>query len=64
MQKRHHTRFFPIRQEDGDKKNGNVKPGTIVDSVITFPDKTDFYLCSHASLQVLYLKEEKPLCLL
>ncbi|XP_044739268.1 protein argonaute-2-like isoform X2 [Chrysoperla carnea] len=51
VQKRHHTRFFPIRQADGDRKNGNVKPGTIVDSVITFPDETDFYLCSHASLQ-------------
>lgn len=41
-----------MRREDGDK-NGNVQPGTCVDSVITFPNKMDFYLCSHASLQVI-----------
>jgi hypothetical protein len=27
--KRHHTRFFPTKNEDADK--GNCKPGTVVD---------------------------------
>lgn len=50
VQKRHHTRFFPTNPRDGDR-NGNVPPGTCVDSIITYPNKMDFYLCSHASLQ-------------
>lgn len=53
--KRHHTRFFcnDVAQADN---NGNVKPGLIVDSVITRPklnkdDQTfDFFLQSHQAL--------------
>lgn len=52
VQKRHHTRFFPTRKEDSDDRNFNVKAGTIVDSVITHPSHIDFYLVSHASIQV------------
>ena len=50
IQKRHHTRFFPIYQEDMDK-SGNILPGTVVDSGITHPTDLDFYLCSHPGLQ-------------
>lgn len=52
VQKRHHTRFFPTRREDEDGRNKNVPPGTIVDTVITHNREMDFYLVSHASLQV------------
>ncbi|KAK0940183.1 hypothetical protein LTR29_008236 [Friedmanniomyces endolithicus] len=57
--KRHHTRFFPLPADrantDGTE---NVKPGLIIDSVITRPtdpknkDKTfDFFLQSHTALK-------------
>src|SRR5271170_2064142 len=41
VKKRHHTRLFPATQQDGDR-NGNVNPGTIVDSGITHPIEFDF----------------------
>ena len=52
VQKRHHTRFFPIKQEDEDGKNRNVPAGTVVDTQITHPTELDFFLASHASIQV------------
>ena len=52
VQKRHHTRFFPTRREDEDGRNKNVPAGTIVDTVITHATELDFYLVSHASIQV------------
>jgi eukaryotic translation initiation factor 2C len=52
VQKRHHTRFFPTKREDEDGKNRNVPPGTVVDSKITHPVELDFFLVSHASIQV------------
>jgi eukaryotic translation initiation factor 2C len=52
VQKRHHTRFFPTRKEDEDGKNRNVPPGTVVDTQITHPIELDFFLVSHASIQV------------
>jgi eukaryotic translation initiation factor 2C len=52
VQKRHHTRFFPTRKEDEEGKNHNVPPGTVVDSKITHPIELDFFLVSHASIQV------------
>ena len=54
VQKRHHIRLFPIKKCDSDDRNFNVKPGTIVDTVITHPTDIDFYLVSHASIQVIY----------
>ena len=50
VQKRHHTRFFPVSQQDAGNK-GNVPPGTTVDMEITHPTQHDFYLCSHAAIQ-------------
>ncbi|KAH7333964.1 Piwi domain-containing protein [Rhizoctonia solani] len=47
--KRHHTRFFPTKNEDADK--GNCKPGTVVDRGATAVYDFDFYLQAHAGLQ-------------
>lgn len=48
--KRHHHRFFPGTRNDGDK-NGNCKPGTIIERDITDPAEYDFYLNSHKAIQ-------------
>lgn len=55
VQKRHHTRFFPTRREDEEGRNRNVPPGTVVDSTITHPIELDFFLVSHASIQVQFI---------
>jgi eukaryotic translation initiation factor 2C len=54
--KRHHTRFFPKTESESHgpwnqpaKLNGNVKPGLLVNSVITTPNDFNFYLQSHAA---------------
>ena len=36
VQKRHHTRLFPLNTVDSDR-SGNVQPGTVVDRGITHP---------------------------
>jgi len=52
VQKRHHTRFFPVNPQDASKdRNLNVPVGTCVDTEITHPTDLDFYLLSHASIQ-------------
>nr|GFB83224.1 PAZ domain-containing protein [Tanacetum cinerariifolium] len=53
VQKRHHTRFFPVKHGDrgSTDKSGNVLPGTVVDTKICHPTEFDFYLCSHAGIQ-------------
>ncbi|CAG8443078.1 3096_t:CDS:10 [Acaulospora colombiana] len=48
VQKRHHAR--PSEEENADK-NGNCKPGTIVDSVIVVPQHFTFFLQSHTALR-------------
>lgn len=48
--KRHHTRFYPTESIYGDK-NGNPKPGTVVDRGITAIYDFDFYLQAHAGIQ-------------
>lgn len=45
-QKRHQTRLFPARRNDGGS-TGNVHPGTVVDTTVVHPFEFDFYLCSH-----------------
>ncbi|XP_012084883.2 protein argonaute 2 isoform X2 [Jatropha curcas] len=45
-QKRHQTRLFTRNRGDGSS-NGNVSPGTVVDTKIVHPFEFDFYLCSH-----------------
>lgn len=46
--KRHHVRFFP---RDNADRNGNPKPGTLVETGVTNPTEFDFYLCSHAAIK-------------
>ena len=53
-QKRHHTRFFPEEKKDM-MRNGNVLPGTVVDTDITHPTVSSYYLASHEGIQVNYL---------
>ncbi|KAH7884145.1 Piwi domain-containing protein [Phlebopus sp. FC_14] len=48
--KRHHARFWPDRTEYADR-NGNTRPGTVVDQGITSVFDFDFYLQAHAGLQ-------------
>ena len=45
--KRHHIRFFP---EKGDR-NANPLPGTLVETGVTHPFESDFYLNSHAAIK-------------
>lgn len=47
--KRHHIRFFPQRGL-GDK-NGNPKPGTLLESEVCHPFYWDFYLCAHSAIK-------------
>ncbi|KAK6913992.1 Piwi domain [Dillenia turbinata] len=54
VQKRHHTRLFANNHRDRSStdKSGNILPGTVVDSKICHPTEFDFYLCSHAGIQL------------
>lgn len=52
VQKRHHTRLFCADRQDQTGKSGNIPPGTTVDVGITHPTEFDFFLCSHAGIQV------------
>jgi eukaryotic translation initiation factor 2C len=49
--KRHHTRFYPTREEDTDQKTGNAQPGTVVDRGVTGEKLFDFFLLAHQGLQ-------------
>ncbi|KAL1875831.1 hypothetical protein Daus18300_003022 [Diaporthe australafricana] len=48
--KRHTTRFFPKGANDGDSKH-NIKPGTVVDNVVTQPKYWEFFLAAHSAIQ-------------
>ncbi|KAJ9188754.1 hypothetical protein P3X46_000119 [Hevea brasiliensis] len=50
VQKRHHTRLFPVDRGQADR-SGNVLPGTVIDTKICHPKEFDFYLNSHAGIQ-------------
>ncbi|KAL1481593.1 hypothetical protein MTO96_000292, partial [Rhipicephalus appendiculatus] len=52
VQRQHHTRLFCSHEEKRIGRSGNVPPGTTVDTDITHPTEFDFYLCSHAGIQV------------
>ncbi|KAI4672821.1 uncharacterized protein J4E78_001324 [Alternaria triticimaculans] len=49
--KRHNTRLFPARAEDAMYKNENCFPGTLVDSAITDPYFSDFFLQTHNAIK-------------
>lgn len=48
--KRHHAKFWPTDSQFADR-NGNTRPGTVVDRGITSVFDFDFYLQAHAGLQ-------------
>ncbi|KAL3478994.1 ribonuclease H-like domain-containing protein [Aspergillus californicus] len=48
--KRHHTRFYPTRQEDSDRSNNPVN-GTVVDRGVTEARNWDFFLQAHTALK-------------
>lgn len=52
VQKRHHTRLFCSDKREQIGRSGNIPAGTTVDVGITHPTEFDFYLCSHAGIQV------------
>ncbi|KAI0005035.1 argonaute-like protein [Russula compacta] len=47
--KRHHVRFFPRSENEGDR-SGNCLAGTVVDSDVVNPVEFDFYLLSHGGI--------------
>ncbi|KAK7436896.1 hypothetical protein VKT23_018916 [Stygiomarasmius scandens] len=48
--KRHHSKLFPTDSQYADR-NGNTRPGTVVDRGITGVFDFDFYLQAHAGIQ-------------
>ena len=52
VQKRHHMRLFCEDRSDMVGKSNNIPAGTVVDTKICHPSQYDFYLCSHAGIQV------------
>ncbi|RDW81679.1 putative RNA interference and gene silencing protein (Qde2) [Aspergillus mulundensis] len=48
--KRHHTRFYPTRQDDSDRSNNTVN-GTVVDRGVTEARNWDFFLQAHTALK-------------
>ena len=50
--KRHHTRFYPMKDSDKDTGgNNNCMPGTYVDRAVVSPYYRDFYLQSHSGIK-------------
>lgn len=50
--KRHHTRFYPMKEDEQDQRgNNNCMPGTYVDRAVTSPYYDDFYLQSHSGIK-------------
>ncbi|TMS33025.1 hypothetical protein L596_000809 [Steinernema carpocapsae] len=52
VQKMHNVRLMPMDSKAGDKApEQNVKPGTVVDTMVTHPKYNEFFLNSHVALQ-------------
>ncbi|KAL9112162.1 MAG: hypothetical protein Q9227_003539 [Pyrenula ochraceoflavens] len=50
--KRHHTRFYPTRDDQiQERAKGNCPNGTVVDRTVTEVQNWDFYLQAHQALQ-------------
>lgn len=52
VQKRHHTRFFPKDPKFTEGKFNNIVAGTVVDKDIIHPFQYQFFMASHAAIQV------------
>ena len=52
-QKQANFRLFCKNPGDKIGKSGNIPAGTVVDVGICHPTEFDFYLCSHAGIQVI-----------
>ena len=48
--KRHHTRFYPARENEADGTS-NPQPGTVVDRGVTEARTWDFFMQAHAAIQ-------------
>ncbi|XP_053209908.1 protein argonaute-3-like [Panonychus citri] len=48
VQKRHNARFFPVDPREGTR-NGNMLPGSVIDTNVCHFKWFDFYLCSQNS---------------
>ncbi|KAK8248812.1 Piwi domain-containing protein [Phyllosticta capitalensis] len=51
VSKRHHSRFFATNESQIYNDKGNIKPGLVIDRVVTLPKRCNFYLQSHDALQ-------------
>ncbi|XP_077491966.1 protein argonaute-2-like [Amblyomma americanum] len=51
FQKHHDTSLMPASNQNRVGKCRNVPPGTIVDSLVTYPLDFDLYLCSHFGIE-------------
>lgn len=49
--KRHSTRLYPVSASDAMMKNENCRPGMLVDTHITDPYYSDFYLQSQNAIK-------------
>ncbi|KAK5174216.1 uncharacterized protein LTR77_001296 [Saxophila tyrrhenica] len=49
--KRHHTRFYPTKEAEADRRSKNPAPGTIVDRGIAGKILSEFWLQAHHGLQ-------------
>ena len=52
--KRHHTRFYPVKNEEADLSKmgrGNPKSGTVVDRGVTSERLWDFFMQAHSCIQ-------------
>lgn len=51
VQKRHHHRFRPQFEKDGQGKAGNIPAGTVCDTTVTDRNMFDVFLSSHEGIQ-------------
>ncbi|KAK7541569.1 Piwi domain-containing protein [Phyllosticta citricarpa] len=51
VSKRHHSRFFASNESQIYNDKGNIKPGLVIDRVVTLAKRCNFYLQSHDALQ-------------
>ncbi|KAF2817714.1 Piwi-domain-containing protein [Mytilinidion resinicola] len=64
--KRHHTRFYAkdhigsYKDNKSGAVNGNLRPGLVVDQVVTLPGQDNFFLQSHAAVKGTARSKKQP----